>query len=161
MLIFSNELLSVEFRDDILQIFYSFRQDSIEKYEAGGILMGRRLINGDIFITDVTSPQKGDTRKRSFFKKQTKIHQSISDSLWEKSSGMTVYLGEWHTHPEDSPIPSPIDLRGWKLSVSKQPNDKTYIFVILGIKELSVWSYSKTDGLIKMKQKTRENNLND
>lgn len=152
MLIFSNELFSVEFRDDILQIFYSFRQDTHEKYEAGGILMGKRLLNGNIIITDVTSPQKGDTRKRTFFKKKTRIHQSISDILWKKSSGKTIYLGEWHTHPENNPVPSTVDLRGWRLSVNKQSNDKTYIFVILGIKELAVWSYSKTDGLIRMKQ---------
>lgn len=160
MLIFSNELFSVEFRDDILQIFYSFRQDTHEKYEAGGILMGKRLLNGNIIITDVTSPQKEDTRKRTFFKKKTKIHQSISDNLWKKSSGKTLYLGEWHTHPENNPVPSSVDIRGWRLSVNKQSNDKTYIFVILGINELAVWSYSKTDGLIRMKQKTREINLN-
>lgn len=153
MLIFSNELFSVEFRDDILQIFYSFRQDTHEKYEAGGILMGKRLLNGNIIITDVTSPQKEDTRKRTFFKKKTEIHQSISDILWKKSSGKTIYLGEWHTHPENNPIPSCVDIRGWRLSVNKQANDKTYIFVILGIKELAVWSYSKKDGLIRMKQK--------
>ena len=161
MLIFSNKLLAVEFRDDILQTFYSFRQDTHEKYEAGGILMGKRLLNGNIIITDVTSPQIGDIRQRTFFKKKAKIHQSISDTLWKKSSGKTIYLGEWHTHPENNPVPSTVDLRGWKLSVSKQPNDKIYIFIILGIKELSVWSYSKIDGLIKMKQRTRENVFNE
>uniref|UniRef100_UPI003CED28D9 Mov34/MPN/PAD-1 family protein n=1 Tax=Enterobacter cloacae complex sp. 280C5 TaxID=3395861 RepID=UPI003CED28D9 len=31
-----------------------------------------------------------------------------------RSDGFLVYLGEWHTHPEDFPQPSSTDLRSWR-----------------------------------------------
>lgn len=149
--IFKNKFLAIQFENKTLIELTSFCQNSSTSVESGGILMGKRLFDGNILITDISVPQKGDIRKRNYFKKNSKLHQRISDTIWKNSSGNIVYLGEWHTHPENIPTPSSIDLRGWALSVKKQEDNKTYIFLIVGIKKISIWSYDLNNGLLEMK----------
>lgn len=43
------------------------------------------------------------------------------------------YLGEWHTHPEDSPSPSTIDTDGWQRICSKRKTPM--LFVIVGTQD--------------------------
>lgn len=151
MKIFENSILSIQIENKILLELNSFCQCSPCSFESGGILMGKRLFDGNILITDISFPQKSDIRKRTYFKKNSKLHQKISDEIWKKSNGNIVYLGEWHTHPEKIPTPSSVDLRGWTLSVKKQNDYKVYIFLIVGIKELGIWSYDLKNGLLEMK----------
>ncbi|WP_367268380.1 Mov34/MPN/PAD-1 family protein [uncultured Treponema sp.] len=40
------------------------------------------------------------------------------------------FLGEWHTHPESNPIPSPLDKKEWQQI--KKHNTEPLIFCILG-----------------------------
>ncbi|MBR4322591.1 MAG: Mov34/MPN/PAD-1 family protein [Treponema sp.] len=39
-------------------------------------------------------------------------------------------MGEWHTHPESNPIPSPLDKKEWQQI--KKHNTEPLIFCILG-----------------------------
>ena len=127
-----------------------YTQNSPEDPESGGILMGKRLRNGNIIVTDMTIPQKGDISGRYYFKKNKKIHQQLSDKIWEESQGKIIYVGEWHTHPEKIPRPSSIDLSGWRSNTHDQIDNKNYIFLIVGINEFGLWSNSKENGLFKM-----------
>ncbi|MBU5593841.1 Mov34/MPN/PAD-1 family protein [Amphibacillus sp. MSJ-3] len=149
---FSNEVLSIEVRDGVVNQLSHFIQREAKSLESGGILMGKRLYSGDIIITDITTPQKGDIRKRMYFKKKTKIHQKISDDIWAESKGRITYVGEWHTHPENIPTPSFVDIKGWELGVKKQKNNKVYLFLIIGIREFGMWSYDEEHGLIQMER---------
>lgn len=150
MIIFHNRVLSIEFTDEIVNSLKAYTQDFHHLHESGGILMGKRLLNGNIIVTNITTPQQGDVIRRCYFKKNKKVHQKISDKIWIGSKGKIIYIGEWHTHPEPIPHPSSVDLRGWQLSVQNQKDEKTYIFLIVGIKEFGLWSYSKANGLLKM-----------
>jgi integrative and conjugative element protein (TIGR02256 family) len=50
---------------------------------------------------------------RCFFFKNKDEHQTVIDEKWEETKGTCNYLGEWHTHPEDHPTPSSIDIKTW------------------------------------------------
>lgn len=150
MIIFHNRFLSVEFKDDVIVALRKYAQNSSKTPESGGILMGKRLLNGNIIVTDFTIPQRGDISGRFYFKKNKKIHQQLSDRIWEESLGNIIYVGEWHTHPEKIPRPSSVDLRGWYLSTRDQIDSKNYIFLIVGINELGLWSNNKSMGLLEM-----------
>ncbi len=107
----------------------SFRQIEIASSEAGGILLGFRR-GSHLHVTDLTLPGAEDKRSRTAFYRSAASHQKIAMSRWLESNGTMGYLGEWHTHPQKHPSPSPIDIREWKVILSKQPQNM--VFVIAG-----------------------------
>ena len=70
MMIFHNQFLSVEFKDNVIDTLKRYTQNFPEAPESGGILMGKRLLNGNILVTVITIPQKGDISGRYYFKKR-------------------------------------------------------------------------------------------
>lgn len=126
-----------------------YKQLGSSDLEAGGILIGRILIeNNNYIIDDVTTPMPKDTRTRHRFKRKSKGHQEYYNDLFYKSDGRCFYLGEWHTHPENVPSPSFLDKRNWKRLSGLGFENEHLFFIILGIKELKVWCISKQDGKI-------------
>jgi len=98
--------------------------------ESGGLLLG--FIRGNHFdIRDITIPYKNDFSSRSSFIRRDKKHLNIFQKLRKKNKDIT-YIGEWHTHSEDNPKPSTIDLREWNLIKSTRPYP--IVFLILGKK---------------------------
>lgn len=124
-----------------------FIQDTPEKTEAGGVLLGRRIIDTtDIVVDEVTVPMAGDRRRRNSFRRGRRAHQAIIDRVWRESSGTCGYLGEWHTHPEESPTPSSVDLRDWNRILKNDVFDGDYLyFIIVGYRHLKVWEAAKND----------------
>lgn len=111
----------------VISLIDSYRQDRFFKKEAGGVLLGyRRGLH--IHVSDATRPQKKDLRTRFSFNRKDPHHQWYADKLWNKSGGVVGYLGEWHTHPEQSPKPSSIDIRDW-LRIAKTQGTSC-VFVI-------------------------------
>jgi len=113
--------------------------------EAGGVLLGRYIIDSnDIVVDDVTMPMKNDIRRRFFFLRRKRLHQKVVIKRWIESKGACNYLGEWHTHPEEIPTPSCIDIKEWKrlLRTAKFDNDYLY-FIIAGTKKMGVWEGNK------------------
>lgn len=78
--------------------------------ESGGILIGTQSTDGLVYeVRDVTYPTTFDIRRPfEFVRSHLRANRAI-DSAWRASSGMRNYLGEWHTHDEQSPRPSGID----------------------------------------------------
>lgn len=120
--------------------------------EAGGVLLGRFLIDSkDIVIDKITVPMLNDVRNRYGFLRKENMHQNIIDKEWEKSKGTCNYLGEWHTHPENYPTPSSIDINDWKRKLKADTFSSRYLyFIIAGIKEIRVWEGDRRT--IKIKQ---------
>ncbi|WP_367652101.1 Mov34/MPN/PAD-1 family protein [Pseudomonas aeruginosa] len=99
--------------EKVLALILSYRQSNPDDCEAGGILMGKR--RGEHFeITFATAPQAKDTRSRCRFTRHPDGHQEIAEERFRETNGEENYLGEWHTHPENHPMPSTIDTRDWK-----------------------------------------------
>jgi integrative and conjugative element protein (TIGR02256 family) len=116
------------------------RQDSKRKREAGGLLVGRHLLNGiDMIVDGITAPLPGDRRTRFTFFRAAGKHQSALDLAWQVSEGTETYLGEWHTHPEPTPTPSPTDLKNWKRKLRADLYSDVLFFVIVGTDALCVW----------------------
>ncbi|MDP1801489.1 MAG: Mov34/MPN/PAD-1 family protein [Bacteroidota bacterium] len=118
-----------------------FKQEKPDLDEAGGVLLGRFIVDSkNIIIDDVTIPMIGDQRRRCFFFRSAKSHQKIIDSKWFKTNGTCNYLGEWHTHPENYPEPSNTDLQNWRKRMKEDKFTSRYLyFIIVGIKEFYIW----------------------
>lgn len=126
---------------EVITEISAFRQTTENNLEAGGILLGRLIIDtNDIVIDYVTSPMNDDKRSRFGFFRAEQPHQSILFNKWESSFGTCNYLGEWHTHPEPVPKPSNRDIRSWQAQCQKLPKGRNCLyFVIVGTETLTVW----------------------
>lgn len=126
---------------EVLKTMTSFRQDNIGKTEAGGVFLGRFILNSNNLVVDkVTIPMADDKRSRYAFIRSEKMHQKIITATWEKSNGTCNYLGEWHTHPESYPTPSKQDIFNWKNILTTGIFSSLYLyFIIIGIKEVRIW----------------------
>jgi integrative and conjugative element protein (TIGR02256 family) len=119
----------------------AFVQSTPRKTEAGGVLLGRYLLEStDIVIDGITIPMPGDCRSRSSFYRDHRRHQQAIDRAWRESGGTCAYLGEWHTHPERRPLPSGTDRREWRRKLREDvfDGDRLY-FIVVGIESLRVW----------------------
>lgn len=86
--------------------------------ESGGIIIGKRR-SSNMEVVAITTPQLKDKRSRCRFDRKEFGHATILGQYWNQSNGEDNYLGEWHTHPEDFPTPSPTDLSTWKAMSSE------------------------------------------
>ena len=120
--------------------------------EAGGVLLGRYILGTDDIVVDlISSPKKGDRRRRTSFKRGRLKHQWHIMKMWAKSVGTCNYLGEWHTHPEHDPSPSGVDRNDWvrRLTSDHFAADSLF-FIIVGITRINVWEGNKTSGEIEL-----------
>ncbi len=136
-----NETNVLTINNNVLKVFEMYIQNEPSKSEAGGVLIGRIISkNNDILVDAVTGPHKDDIRKRFFFFRKKKKTQKIVNKCWKKSSGTQIYLGEWHTHPEDVPQPSNHDYKNWKDIFSNAIYEQNFlVFIIVGIEEIGCW----------------------
>lgn len=123
----------------------SFIQDDYKKPESGGILIGYFQENNSYVITDFTQPGEGDKQSRYGFVRSKKNAQKVLNCLFKESGGKKIYLGEWHTHPEDIPCPSDTD----KTSILKRiQNDRinaeTIFMIIFGRKSFYISSVANS-----------------
>ena len=109
--------------------------------ESGGIIVGYYENSlGGLKISDLTFPQAEDVRSRFRFIRKTAGHQDIMDELWKKSGHKKSYLGEWHTHNQANPSPSPIDKLNWKKIAKREQNFDILYFVIVATSKIGFWA---------------------
>lgn len=137
---------------DALATMRSYEQHAPDALEAGGLLMGRYLRGGyDIVVDEVTVPQPGDERSRFGFYRYAEGHQPLIDAAWESSGGTCCFLGDWHTHAEPNPTPSPVDVDNWRRMLREDVmDDEACFFVIVGLREIRVWEGNRRTGAITM-----------
>ncbi|MEX6104394.1 Mov34/MPN/PAD-1 family protein [Enterobacter hormaechei] len=92
----------------------------------------------------MSEPGAGDIRSRLRIERKSKHHQQKVDDLFQQSDGFLVYLGEWHTHPEDFPQPSSTDLRSWRTGLKAT---EPMVLLIMGRKQ--AWCGKKHGNVIK------------
>jgi len=78
-----------------------------------------------------TQPFPTDERSRFKFVRLPEGHQQVLDLAWSESGGAVSYLGEWHTHPSPTAVPSPKDRRNWR-RLARRFFHGRLIFLILG-----------------------------
>lgn len=129
----------------------SFAQRRWYQPEAGGVLLGRHLLESNHLVVDeVTVPQRSDRRSRfGFFRSAS--HNKVAQEKWADSAGTLAYLGLWHTHPERVPNPSQVDCEDWEKAVAHHAfvGDKLF-FPIIGTERIRVWAKSRTGPIYEL-----------
>lgn len=132
--------LKLTIADSVAAFFSNVQQNGRFEIEMGGILVGQLCPSENkIILTDITTPQNSDKQTSTRFIRFEKGHQEIMDSLWEKSRHKKFYLGEWHTHNQDIPSPSNIDIKNWDTISKRNHESERLFFIIIGKKEIKVW----------------------
>lgn len=123
--------------DSTLDTFLEHAQTLDSDCEAGGVLLGS-VHRCHMLIERATHPTGLDKRFRNLFVRLPFGHQTISLARWISSKGTIRYLGEWHTHPEDHPLPSGLDRSEWNRLSGRRLDKRPMLAVIVGRASLYV-----------------------
>lgn len=124
-----------------------YRQLSWYSREAGGQLFGT-VSSSEVVVLTATGPYRGDQRWRTSYRSNPGAAQRTID---EQTNEGRLYLGEWHTHPEDHPNASGTDFDAMmKLQRASSTRLANLLMVIqgrvLGARGLALHSFG-VDGL--------------
>lgn len=127
-----------------LQQMQAFAQHRPEDSEAGGVLLGRHLLDSrDVVVDEVSAPQSSDRRSRYGFFRSSK-HEQLARQRWLEENNTSAYLGLWHTHPELDPTPSGVDQRDWQKAVAGDTYEGDRLFFpIVGTDCIRIWTLSR------------------
>jgi integrative and conjugative element protein (TIGR02256 family) len=124
----SSVIHNVKYSDGVLETIHS----QIQKFrtiETGGVLMGH-LENGILFIEKASEPGPNATHEPTYFRADANYVDMYIDIEVANSNGKDVYLGEWHTHPQINPEPSPVD--GNSLMEIAASSEEFAVLLIIG-----------------------------
>ncbi|WP_288457338.1 Mov34/MPN/PAD-1 family protein [uncultured Chryseobacterium sp.] len=140
---FKFENIDIIINEDLLNIFSRYIQDDNKKNEAGGILTGL-IFNDRIEICNCSTPTQHDKRSRYNFIRSKITAQEFLETRFSASDGREIYLGEWHTHPEQDPTPSYCDVSNFKktIKINKLYSD-FFFMIIMGTRKLYFAIYNK------------------
>lgn len=121
----------IEITDECLEMLNAKRQ--FDKNEDCGILFGSQISDERIRINSISDSccDKTSALKCSCHLDAEKANKLIAEEF-NKSNQTRVYIGEWHTHPEDYPSPSTQDLKSLKESYNKNQLAIPY-FILMAI----------------------------
>lgn len=133
--------LSIHLCDQVMSIFKKYIQNDVDKSEAGGIITGK-VYENLIEILNCSEPSLLDERSRYNFKRSFKSAQIYINEKFVESRGEEIYLGEWHTHPEDIPSPSNTDINSFNKTLTNNIlNSNVHFMIIVGIKAIYLGIY--------------------
>ncbi|MFM4866187.1 Mov34/MPN/PAD-1 family protein [Aeromonas caviae] len=127
-----------------IEVFSRHIQERGDAREAGGILLGH-VRGPHLEIIKASEPTFRDRRFRFLFERQVYHHDSFAKRCWLESGGTIRYIGEWHTHPEDYPIPSLLDTAEWKALAANRSDGRALMALIVGCRDLHL-EYMHADG---------------
>lgn len=128
--------------DEVIDIWEKHKQLTPERHESFGVLIGTCSCDmKEFWIESVTTPRQNDTSSRYGFYLKDKYHQEKVNTHFVNSMRQEIYLGTWHTHPEEHPNPSNVDITDWKKCI-KRNKDRTMLFFIIGISEIRVYVHT-------------------
>lgn len=127
-----------------VEVLSRYVQNNPEDPESGGLLLG--TVHGEhLIVEQATAPTIWDIRLRTFFHRHARGHAMLALERWRATRGTVRYLGEWHTHPEDHPIPSGLDRSEWRRLAIGRRDKRPQLSIIVGRKSLYV-ELSQSDG---------------
>ena len=91
--------------------------------ETGGVLAGYVDEHKNVTIRFASGPGPKAVETASRFEKDVEFCQKFLDDLYKEHGSEAVYLGEWHSHPNENNRPSNTDLR----SLNEIANQKEYL----------------------------------
>lgn len=105
--------------------------------ETGGMLLGYRPTEtDDVVITEVTGPGPGAHHGRRRFRPDGRWQQRRLAEAYASSGRITTFVGDWHCHPDEHPVPSRRDLRtARRTSRRKAARAPHPAMIIVGVEE--------------------------
>lgn len=137
--------VSINIEAQVLATFDAHRQRRFYQREAGGQLFAR-VRHDDWEIAAATGPRSRDRRGRFSFWPHRPSEQ---EEIFEHHALGFDYVGDWHTHPEDVPTPSPDDFSSIAEVVRRSTHHLPgFLLLIVGRKPLpkGLWASFHTLG---------------
>jgi integrative and conjugative element protein (TIGR02256 family) len=136
------------FSSAVLEHFAKYRQLRSWQREAGGQLFARFALP-KIIIEEATGPRRSDWRTRTTYRPNRRAEQR---EIAARHAQGLHFIGDWHTHPEALPVPSPQDTESMRDLVSRSKHTLNgFVLTIVGREALpvglAVWVFSDTDGI--------------
>lgn len=124
---------------DVFDEMYKWLQNEANSPESGGYIVGyQHDITKNVSLEKISHPFSGDYCNRIHFTIKDPRHNSF---LRKEEVKKSYYMGVWHTHPQDVPIPSSIDWEDWRSSIENETSGCGYIiFIIAGRKQVRIWA---------------------
>ncbi|MGB0834106.1 MAG: Mov34/MPN/PAD-1 family protein [Psychrobium sp.] len=139
LVLFEGPSIKVNVQQSVYECWLNHRQLSEHDTEQFGVLIGSRTEDeSTIWIDRCTTPQPKDISKRARFTLQDPIHQNCIDRAFKESKGEMGYIGTWHTHPQNKPEPSGVDIADWASCILRNP-DRQLLFVIVGNQLINIY----------------------
>lgn len=150
---------TIDILDKVILDMKKYIQYDSKSLEAGGVLIGYKVKGKrQIIINDLSLPHKNDSRSRISFIRKSKSHLIKIKNSKVKNN---FCIGNWHTHPTNSPTPSYIDIETWKFELKNCKSSFNYqLYVICGIKEFRLWiGNEKNKEIIELKECKKEKGI--
>jgi integrative and conjugative element protein (TIGR02256 family) len=110
----SDVLIAEHARRSIVRI----ARESTDGLETGGILLGRGPDDlGVVRVEQAGDPGPDAVRRSDYFLRDLEHANRLADYAWQRHQ--LVWVGEWHTHLEPIPYPSPADLQTYRRLLSE------------------------------------------
>ena len=136
---FMGSIIELRVNKHVYACWLKHRQMKPKDTEQFGVLIGSRIEDeSNIWIDRCTTPKKRDISQRARFVMKDPLHQQSINKAFEQSNGELGYIGTWHTHPQNVPIPSIIDLNDWEQCTLRNP-DRLLVFVIVGNEQVNIY----------------------
>lgn len=116
--------------ESVLELIEKYTQNQNNKNESGGILLGQ-VKGNDIFVLKSSIPNHLDKSGRHNFERNSSVAQILIDYEFANSCKKTIYLGEWHTHPEACPKPSSIDKEMLRTQLLESKLNESFVLLLI------------------------------
>lgn len=129
--------LSLEVEAELLNELLEIGKTHYPK-EFGGFLIGYYSEdNKHLHITDTILPKKYQASRYSFERSTNGIENKLREYYAENPQ--KVYIGEWHTHPDNNPTPSATDISAINTIINSKNNSiENPILLIIGYSKTTV-----------------------
>lgn len=108
--------------------------------ETGGVLVGYRAGKSQV-ITAVTGPGRAAIHRANSFHPDHDWQCSQLDLIYRRSAGMLVYLGEWHTHPNESAHMSTTDRATLTRIAKSEEANASHPVMLIGAGTRNHWKW--------------------
>ena len=131
------------FTEPVLERFGKYRQTRWWHREGGGQLFAR-LALPEIVIAEATGPRRSDWRTRYSYQPNRRAEQR---EIAARHPLGLHFIGDWHTHPEDLPVPSRRDEESMREVFTESEHALNgFVLAIVGRRAfpegLAVWLYN-------------------
>lgn len=99
-----------------------------EGRETGGILLGHQYPDGHLLVTVAGDPGPDAYRTRTAFRRDPAHARDLARDGYVQDR--SVWIGDWHTHPDGPAHPSAVDVRAYRQAMD-EPDDSFDSFLSL------------------------------